>query len=60
MNEGVDLSVLRARFPNADCGRYESSIKFLENLGLLEVSKDRLRLTRAGRLVADSVAVELL
>ena len=54
------MSVLRARFPNADCGRYESSIKFLENLGLLEVSKDKLRLTRAGRLVADSVAVELL
>ena len=60
MNEGVDLSVLRARFPKADCGRYGESIKFLEGLGLLETLKDRLRLTRAGRLVADSVAVELL
>lgn len=60
MNDGVDLSVLRSRFPKADFGGREESVKFLESLGLLEASGDRLRLTRAGRLVADSVAVELL
>ena len=60
MNRGVDMASLPKRFPRADIKKYSESLDFLQSQGLIERSGERIKLTRSGRLVADSVAVELL
>lgn len=60
MNRGVDMASLAKRFPHADIKKYSESLDFLQSQGLIERSGERIKLTRSGRLVADSVAVELL
>lgn len=58
--EGVDLAVLGARY-GADFARPgRGTIDGLEEAGLLELSGDRLRLTRRGRLVSNEVLERLL
>ncbi len=60
MVEGVDISTLKKRFPNADTTKYTETLDFLANENLLEKSGDKLKLTSRGRLIADAIAVELL
>lgn len=60
MNRGVDVETIAKRFPKASAAKYTECIKFLTAKGLLENSGSNVRLTENGRLLADSVAVELL
>ena len=60
MNAGVDMAEISARFPKADAAKYADTLEFLKAKGLLEFRGSIVRLTKEGRLVADSVAVELL
>lgn len=60
MNAGVNMAEISARFPKADAAKYAAPLEFLKNQGLLEFCGNTVRLTDEGRLVADSVAVELL
>lgn len=60
MGVGVDMDILGMRFPSADRQRYEKPLEFLSSEGLIERDGARVRLTRSGKMLADSVAVELL
>ena len=60
MGGGVDMDILGARFPRADRQKYEKPLEFLLSDGLIERDGARVRLTRRGKMLADSVAVELL
>ncbi len=70
MNKGVDILKLKLRAPAADFQKYESALSSLETEGLLERETLRnpcgyqtgeiIRLTNSGRLLADSIATELL
>ncbi len=60
MNEGVDLSTLRARCPGAPWARVEDLVERLESEGLACRDGPRVRLERRGRLLADSVGTEVM
>ena len=60
MNEGVDLPVLRGRFPAEPWGRIDALAVRLTEEGLAVMGDGRLRLTLRGRLVADSVSGEIM
>ena len=60
MGVGIDMDILGMRFPRADRQRYETPLEFLSSEGLIERDGARVRLTRSGKMLADSVAVELL
>jgi oxygen-independent coproporphyrinogen III oxidase len=62
LNEGVDLSALRARFPAAGWTELEEILARLHEQGLLDRSGDGavVKLTRRGRLLADAVGSELV
>ena len=62
MCDGVDINSLKARFPRADWQKYAEPIRLLREEGLIETGEKPsiIKLTRAGKLLADSVAVELL
>lgn len=60
MNAGVDLTVLRQRFPSAPWARVRSEADRLVDADLAELSGDCLRLTPRGRLLADSVGTTLM
>ena len=60
MGGGIDMDILGARFPRADRQKYEKPLEFLLSEGLIERDGARVRLTRRGKMLADSVAVELL
>ncbi len=62
LNEGVNLTALRARFPAAGWAELESTLTRLEEQGLLERASGGagVKLTRRGRLLADSVGSELV
>lgn len=53
---GVNLQVLKARYPQADFNKYEGAVSELLNEGLCEISEGYLRLTKRGIPLADSVA----
>lgn len=60
MNEGVDLEAIEARFPGALPTRWPDLEERLLEEGLARRSGRRLRLTDAGRLVADRIGAEIL
>lgn len=61
LNDGVDLAEVRARFPAArGWAEVESELDRLAANDLLVRSGSTIRLTRAGRLLADAVGSELM
>jgi oxygen-independent coproporphyrinogen-3 oxidase len=61
LNEGVDMSALRARFPGvAGWGELDAVLARLTDEGMLERAGDTARLTRKGRLLADAAGGELM
>lgn len=61
MNEGVDLGVLAARFPNNSVqDEIESKLRLFAREGLLLFDGKRCKLTHAGRLLCDRIGTELL
>jgi oxygen-independent coproporphyrinogen-3 oxidase len=60
MNEGVDLSRLEARCPDAPWGRVQELVGRLADDGLAVRDGDRVRLAPRGRLLADSVGSEIM
>jgi oxygen-independent coproporphyrinogen-3 oxidase len=60
MNAGVDLSTWRSRAPEAPWAVIDDTLTTLAAGNLLVRERDRVRLTRRGRLVADSVGAEIM
>lgn len=60
MNEGVDLEAIEARFPGALPARWPDLEERLLEEGLARRSGRQIRLTDAGRLVADRIGAEIL
>jgi oxygen-independent coproporphyrinogen-3 oxidase len=60
MNAGVDLQSWRARANAAPWDEIDARLAELEVEGLLERAGSRVQLTRRGRLLADSVGVEIM
>ena len=61
LNDGVDLDSVRARFPGvAGWTRMDAELARLEASDLLVRSENVVKLTRAGRLLADAVGSELM
>jgi oxygen-independent coproporphyrinogen-3 oxidase len=60
MNTGVDLAPWRVRVPNAPWQAIEDTLATLAAGGLLVRKGDVVQLTNRGRLVADSVGVEIM
>jgi oxygen-independent coproporphyrinogen III oxidase len=60
MNAGVDLSRLRLQCPDAPWGRVDALMSRLVSEDLATRESDTVRLTRKGRLLADSVGTEVM
>ncbi len=60
MNEGVNLTALSQRWPEAPWAEARALAERLAADGLAEWSDDTLRLTLRGRLLADAVGAEIL
>jgi len=60
MNEGVNLAVLRTRWPNAPWATAEALADRFAAEGLAERVGELLQLTSRGRLLADAVGAEIL
>lgn len=61
LNSGVDLAALRARFAGvAGWAEVDAALDRCVDGGLAERSGEAVRLTRAGRLLADAVGSELM
>jgi oxygen-independent coproporphyrinogen-3 oxidase len=60
MNAGVDLATLKKRFPDAPWVKVREEAARLVEAGLAEQSRDNLRLTPRGRLLADSVGTTFM
>lgn len=60
LNDGVDLTTLQRRFPQADFGVYEPLWDDLVGEGALIRQGGRLQLTGEGRLLADAVGGRIL
>jgi oxygen-independent coproporphyrinogen-3 oxidase len=60
MNEGIDLDVVEARFPELEGPQVQPFLHSLVEEGLAEASGRRFRLTVRGRLVVDRIGAELL
>ncbi len=58
--DGIDRAALQSEFGAEALRRFERPIREMENAGLIEVDRTRLRLTAAGRLLANEVLVALL
>jgi oxygen-independent coproporphyrinogen-3 oxidase len=59
-NEGVDLDVFRERYGIDFLSSYQRSIRELEGAGMLEITTTHVRLTPAGRFVANDVCAEFI
>lgn len=60
MRDGADLEELSARYQTDLCQEFAAPIARLTRYGLLEQHEGRLRLTRAGLLLADRVLCEFV
>ena len=60
MNSGVDLAPWRARAPELPWSEVDALLLELEATGRVTRSGHAVRLTPAGRLVADAIGAELL
>jgi oxygen-independent coproporphyrinogen-3 oxidase len=60
LNAGLDRAAFHQRFGIDAAVLFESALRSHVNSGLVEVHEHDIRLTRAGRLVADSVFVDLM
>ena len=60
MNEGVDLEPWRGSAPGLPWGNLEETLCGLEAAGRLERTGEVVRLTSAGRLVADAIGAEIM
>jgi oxygen-independent coproporphyrinogen-3 oxidase len=61
MNAGIDFAEIVTRFPKAgDLGSLQAHLARFEMEKLLDVTGDCFRLTQQGRLLADSIAGEIL
>lgn len=60
LNRGLDRAAFRARFGVDAQALFEPALRPHVECGLVEIDADGIRLTRAGRLVADSVLVDLM
>ncbi len=58
--EGIDLPRFMARFGRDFLDIFAPSVARLEALGLIETTSDRLRLSRAGRLLSNAVIREFV
>ncbi|MBV8074522.1 MAG: radical SAM family heme chaperone HemW [Candidatus Eremiobacteraeota bacterium] len=58
--EGVDLEAFRERYRVDFLASYHRPIRELEDAGMLEVTPTHVRLTRAGRFVANDVCSEFI
>lgn len=58
--EGVDLSRFRERYGVDFLSSYQRSIRDLEGAGMLEITPTHVRLTDAGRFVANDVCAEFI
>ncbi len=60
MNAGVGLQEWRSRAPDAPWSAVDDALATLQQNELLRREGDRVRLTRRGRLVADSIGAEIM
>ena len=60
MNAGVDLAAWRGRCPEASWAAVDGLVQQLVEDGLAELTGTRLRLKDRGRLLADSVGLEVM
>jgi len=61
MNEGISLELLEQRFGGPAIDVFRPRLNDLIHAGLAEASgRERIRLTRAGRLVADAIGAEFV
>ncbi|MDR1528795.1 MAG: radical SAM family heme chaperone HemW [Puniceicoccales bacterium] len=60
MNRGIDILNLRNRYPTVDFSRLDDLFSQLATGGFLQVTNHIIRLTDAGRLIADTIAVKIL
>ncbi len=60
MNVGVDLQALKTRFPAAGWADLDRTLTRLSEQGLVERTEAVVKLSRRGRLLADSVGSELV
>ena len=60
LNAGVDLAPWRARAPEAPWAAVEDALATMAEGGLLTRSADVVRLTRRGRLIADTIGAEIM
>lgn len=60
MNEGVDLAGWRRKAPRAPWAQIDDTLETLAAADLLVRERDRVFLTDQGRLVADSVGLEIM
>jgi oxygen-independent coproporphyrinogen-3 oxidase len=60
MNDGVDLQWWKARVPDLPWETVEETLHGLEAAGRLETRDSVVRLTPAGRLIADAIGAEIM
>jgi oxygen-independent coproporphyrinogen III oxidase len=60
MNDGVNLSAIATRYPSGKVMQYQPLLDGLVEEGLMEINSPNYRLTPSGRLLADSIAEEIL
>jgi oxygen-independent coproporphyrinogen-3 oxidase len=59
MNEGIDLSKIEARWGKSDA-KLQATLHHLHEIGLLTKVDNRIALTEEGRVLYDSIAVEII
>jgi oxygen-independent coproporphyrinogen-3 oxidase len=60
MNDGVDLQGWKARVPDLPWETVEETLHGLEAAGRLKTAGGVVRLTSAGRLIADAIGAEIM
>ncbi len=60
LDEGLDLGAYERRFGAAHAARVQAALRSVERYGLVRRSRERVRLTARGRLLANEVFVRLI